>query len=81
MVEPSFELIQAMLQKVLDGQREHSNDFREVKLRLGELQSSVAGLRRDQALDAEVSAHPQAQFDRLREEVDRIKRRLDLADA
>lgn len=57
MAEPTLDLIQAMLQKVLDTQREHSNDFREVKLRLGELQSSTAGIRRDQALDAEVSAH------------------------
>ena len=56
-------------------------DMREVKLRLNELQASTVGLRRDQALDAEASAHLQAQFDRLREEVERIKRRLDLADA
>ncbi|MBI5121774.1 MAG: hypothetical protein HZA67_12275 [Rhodospirillales bacterium] len=56
-------------------------DTREVKLRLNELQASTAGMRRDQALDAEVSAHLQAQFDRLREDVDRIKRRLDLAEA
>ncbi|MDK9721636.1 MAG: hypothetical protein OEL53_10685 [Rhodospirillales bacterium] len=56
-------------------------DTREVKLRLNELQASTAGMRRDQALDAETSAHLQAQFDRLREDVDRIKRRLDLAEA
>lgn len=41
-------------------------DMREVKLRLNELQSSAASMRRDQTFDAGVSAHLQAQFDRLR---------------
>ena len=49
-------------------------------VRLTEIAGSVAGLRRDQALDAEVSAHLAARVDRLRDEVDRIKRRLELTD-
>ncbi len=49
-------------------------------VRLTEIAGSVAGLRRDQALDAEASAHLAARVDRLRDEVDRIKQRLELRD-
>lgn len=55
-------------------------DMREVKVRLNDLHSAVAGQRRDQAHDAEVVAHLQAQLDRLRDEIELIKRRVDLAD-
>ena len=54
-------------------QQEHS-------VRLTEIAGSVAGLRRDQALDAEASAHLAARVDRLRDDVERIKRRLELTD-
>ncbi len=49
-------------------------------VRLTEIASAVAGLRRDQALDAESAAHLAARVDRLRDEVERIKRRLDLTE-
>jgi hypothetical protein len=55
--------------------------LKEHGIRLTEIAGSVAGLRRDQALDAEANAHLAARFDRLREDVDRIKRRLDLTDS
>jgi hypothetical protein len=54
-------------------QREHS-------VRLTEIAASVAGLRRDSGHDAEVSAHLAARVDRAFDEIDRIKRRLDIAD-
>ena len=65
--------IRADIAGVREVQTEHS-------IRLAEIASAVAGLRRDQALDAESSAHLAARIDRLREEVERIKRRLDLTD-
>ena len=52
----------------------------EHSVRLSDVASAVAGLRRDQALDAEAGAHLAARIDRLRDDVDRIKRRLDLAE-
>jgi hypothetical protein len=58
----------------------HSQLFAEQGLRLNEIAASVAGLLRDQALDAEANAHLVARFDRLRDDVERIKRRLDLTD-
>lgn len=58
---------------VRDTQREHG-------VRLTELAAGVAGLRRDAAGDAEVSAHLAARVDRLRDDVERIKRRLEIAE-
>lgn len=49
-------------------------------LRLDDLARALAGIRRDHAGDAEAVAHLQAQLDRLRGQVDRINRRLDIAD-
>jgi septal ring factor EnvC (AmiA/AmiB activator) len=47
--------------------------------RLLTIESGIASLRREQAGDAETVVNVQAQIDRLREEVQRIKRRLELA--
>ncbi|WP_439546995.1 hypothetical protein [Sandarakinorhabdus sp.] len=58
---------------IRDVQREHG-------VRLAELGTTMAGLRRDTAGDAEVTAHLAVRIDRLRDEVDRIKRRLEIAD-
>ncbi len=75
MVEPSNLVlehlcaIRADLSAVRDVQGEHS-------VRLTELAVGIAGLRRDQAHDAEIGAHLTARVDRLQAEIDRIKRRL-----
>lgn len=55
-------------------------DTREIKTRLVRIEGSTAGLRREQASDAETIAHLQAQLDRLREDIDRISRRLEIAE-
>jgi predicted nucleic acid-binding Zn-ribbon protein len=52
----------------------------EIMNRLNRLEEGVARVRRDQANDAETVAHLQAQVDRLREQIDRINRRLELVD-
>lgn len=52
----------------------------EVVYRLGRLEEGMARFRRDQSGDAETVAHVQAQVDRLREQVERINRRLDIVD-
>jgi len=48
--------------------------------RLARIEGEVAPGRRDQAADAQVVVDIQVQVDRLREEIDRINRRLDLVD-
>lgn len=56
------------------------DDVREIKQRLTSLEAAVAGLRRDNAnLYGDVIGQ-QARYDRLAERVERIERRLDLAD-
>ena len=59
------------LSEIRESQREHGH-------RLYRMETELAGLRRDQANDAEGAAHLNARLDRLRDDVDRIKRRLEL---
>ena len=65
------------IRTTLDG---HGKILGEHGIRLTEIVAAVAGLRRDQALDAEAGAHLAARVDRLRDDVEQIKRRLDLSD-
>lgn len=66
--------IRSDLAELREGQREHGH-------RLNRIEMMVAGLRREPAGDAETVAHLEARLDRLREDIDRIKRRLDITDA
>jgi K+/H+ antiporter YhaU regulatory subunit KhtT len=52
----------------------------ELTVRQTETHSAVLALRRDQVTDAEVVAHVQVQVDGLSERLDRVERRLDLAE-
>ena len=54
------------------------NKIGELTTRQNETHSAVISLRRDQAQDAEVSAHLQVQLDAVRERLDRIERRIEL---
>jgi tetrahydromethanopterin S-methyltransferase subunit G len=80
MAEPSLELLQLMVQRVLDRQAEHSDEFREVKLRLASLERSVLSIRSDMVGDAHVAANLQAQIDRINSRVEKVERRLEIAD-
>ena len=65
----------------MDGKIDHLMDeVAEIKLRQTDIARSVGSIRRDQGSDAENAAHIQAQLDRLKGEMDRIKRRLDIND-
>jgi hypothetical protein len=50
----------------------------ELTTRQNDTHSAVIGLRRDQAQDAEISAHLQVQLDAVRDRLDLIERRLQL---
>lgn len=67
MAEPSLELIQTMVQRVLDQVSELRGDMVEVKERLGLLDLSNASRSR--------------RVDRMSGDIDLIKRRLDLVPA
>jgi hypothetical protein len=49
--------------------------------RLSRIEIMMAGLRRDQANGAEARAEREVRVDRLRERVERVERRLDMAPA
>jgi hypothetical protein len=71
---------------VLEHLRAIRSDAHEIKTvqrdhghRLTRLKIGVAALRRDQAGDAENVAHLESRMDQMRDDIERIKRRLDKA--
>ena len=72
--EASLELLMQMVQRVLDAQRETREDVREIKTRLGRLESDVASLH---VFLAELSVR----MDRFGDRLERVERRLEIADA
>jgi hypothetical protein len=72
---------------VLEHLRAIRADVHEIKMvkrehghRLTRVQIGVAALRRDQAGDAENVAHMEARMDQMRDDIERVKRRLDIID-
>ncbi|MEQ7156327.1 hypothetical protein [Brevundimonas aurifodinae] len=57
-----------------------AGEVREVKERLSAVEVGLASVRRDLGFLAEADARLQMSFDRLRDDVTRIERRLDLVD-
>ena len=54
------------------------DDIREIKMRLGNLENVVSGIKRDIAdLYGETAAH-HLRYDRLTDRIERIERRLDI---
>jgi len=72
--EGSLELLMQMVQRVLDAQRETREDVREIKTRLGRLESDVASLH---VFLAELSVR----MDRFGDRLEGVERRLEIADA
>jgi hypothetical protein len=65
--------IRADVHEIKTVQKEHGH-------RLTRIEIGVAGLRREQAGDAENVAYMEARVDKLHEEIERIKRRLEIID-
>ena len=81
MAEATLDMLQKMVQKVLDGQRHHDQEFHDVKARLTTIEQTIAGLKRDDADAVETSANLQSQIDKMGDRLSRIEHRLDLNDA
>lgn len=75
-----LEQFRAMRNQVASLQSEMRSEFADVKYRINRLETAVAGIRRDEAGQAEDIARQQAFIDRLLERVQRIERRLELSD-
>jgi hypothetical protein len=69
-----LQLLRALRIEVAELRHEHREDHE----RLIRIELAVAGLRRDAAHDAEARAESEVRFDRLRQRLERIERRLDL---
>ena len=72
---------------LLDHMKAVRSELPELREAIGELthrkiatQNAVLSLRRDQLTDAQEAAHLVVQFDKLKLDVARIKRRLDISD-
>ena len=78
MAEPSLELLQAMIQRVLEVQARHTDDLQEIRQRLTTVELQLGGL-----VATEQSHYVQVmlRLDRHEARLDRIERRLDLVDA
>lgn len=75
-----LEQFRAMRNQVASLQSEMRSEFADVKYRINRLETAVAGIRRDEAGQAEDIARQQAFIDRLVERVQRIEGRLELSD-
>lgn len=53
-------------------------DLDDIRLRIGRVESAIAGFQGTLGVMIETDAHLQIQIDHLRRDVDRINRRLDL---
>ena len=72
--EATLDLLMQMVQQVLDSQRESREDLRGIKSRLGRLESDVASLH-------VFLAEQSVRLDRFSDRLERVERRLEIADA
>ena len=80
MAEPSLELLQMMVQRVLCKLNDHDGRFTVIDQRLTALEKHMAALRYVGATDAQSVANVQEQVARLDMRMQRIERPLDLVD-
>lgn len=74
MPEPSLELIQSMLQRLLDGQNTLREDVRNVRRRMSRLEASMVALQRSNLDAQESEANIQEQVDGLAVRIERLER-------
>jgi predicted nuclease with TOPRIM domain len=80
MADEPESLVLAMLRRMDAKLDDVVREVRDLRERVGSVETTLAGVRRDLAHLAETDARLQAGMDRLRDDVERIKRRLDLSD-
>ena len=80
MTEPD-NLVLVYLRRIDEKVDAMGGELRDVKDRLSAVEFALAGIRREMANLAETDARLQAGMDRMRDDIARIKNRLDLQDA
>ena len=78
MTEAIENILLEHLKRFQAGQERVERELREIKIRLSQLEVSVAGIRGDIAHMAADQARQQMSFDGMSDRVDRIERRLEL---
>jgi hypothetical protein len=78
MIDTPDNLVLEHLRAIRAHQAKHDELFGEVLSRLLRLEQIIAGLKRDQASGIESDADLQSQIDRIRRDLDRVQRRLEL---
>ena len=73
-----IEHLKALRSEVAAMRTEMQTGFQDVKARLNHLESSNAGVRRDQALGEDEAARQQLSIDRLLQRIQRIEKRLEI---
>jgi len=81
MVDPSYELMLEQFRLIRATLETHGQKLDELLYRVSTLELGFAGIRRDQAGQAESVAHLQARVDRMQGQIDRINQRLELSDS
>lgn len=81
MIENVENLVLEQLRLIRSELASVKDDTREIKTRLAVVESGIASVRRDNGDFATTQAAQHLSYDRLADRVERIERRLDLADA
>ena len=74
-----IEHLKALRSDVASLRSEMQSEFQDLKARLNHLESSNASVRRDQALTEDEAARQQLSLDRLVQRIQRIEKRLEIA--
>ncbi|MDA8349111.1 MAG: hypothetical protein M0038_09985 [Pseudomonadota bacterium] len=80
MAGESDNLVLEMLRAIRAKQDRHDERFDELMQRLGRIEASIVGLRRDSAHAEETQVEQEARMDRLARRIERIEKRLELTD-
>lgn len=76
----TLRLLQSLRSDIAGMRSEMQSEFRDVKGRLSHLEASIAAVRRDGAMTTEDFARQQVSIDSIVERIQRIEKRLSLAD-
>lgn len=81
MAEQGQSLLLEHMKQFQAGQERVERRLEEIIVRLGSLEISTAGIRRDLAHNDEGIAHMSVRIDRINERIERIERRLEIINA
>lgn len=76
-----LEMLKGLRNELRDFRSRHDDDMSDLKARMSSLEGSMVSVRRDANHGEEVDARQQISLDKIVRRIERLERRLDLADA